>query len=115
MSNIVDLIARLEAAKEGCWELDQAIALLPTFLGVSFEDGEYPPFTISLDAAVLLVPPDMLPMTMVTFSTPAKAGAHDGSKEYLYFEGATPALALCIAALKARDDRDRDAVRGERA
>ena len=108
-----EFIAELEKTTGPSRELDAAIARAIGLGEVEWDDGEVwcgrfdespvrvPAFSESLDAAMTLVPPEMLPLTMVIFSTPAKAGAQDGTR-YVYFEGATPALALCIAALRAR-------------
>lgn len=122
------LIARLEAATEGSRELDAALWMLdpPTeFFGSKVErmhrgaDGEsitidtangfrhfraaYPSrMTTSIDAAVALVPAVLRDVLMIQFGAPAKAGfVREG--RFTYFEGATPALAVCIAALRARE------------
>lgn len=106
-----DLIKRLEEATEGSEQLDLDIAIA---LGLkkpvySLDDSyaEYasksPPFTTSLDAALTLVPEGSevelhfgggaeLAFADVNLSVP---GVADGC-------GRSPALALCIAALKAR-------------
>lgn len=67
-------------------------------------------YTASIDAALALVPEGLgwgIPFGPCT--------AHDGNKERRWWEaevgphlaeGATPAIALCIAALRAREARD---------
>lgn len=113
-----DLIARLEKATHGDYFLDAALAKL---LGWTYEwqhrkplwrspDGathKLPPdFTGSIDAALTLVPEgyasavgtmafkDCSKKPWATYWTPQGA-PHSN-------EGDTPAIALCIAALKAR-------------
>lgn len=97
-----DLIAALESAQEGSLELDDRVhALLLDVLPSTakaareaFGELTVPRYTTSLDAALTLVDGDR----WTVYSGPARAvvGLHDGHN------GATPALALCIAALKAR-------------
>lgn len=98
-----DLIKRLERATEGSAHLDLEIAIA---LGIkkpvySLDDSyaEYAaktaPYTTSLDAALTLVPDRSywrLNSLNEAFCTPCDDIAH----------GCTPALTLCIAALKAR-------------
>ena len=121
-----DLITRLEQASEGNRELDMEIqrplevAKHPDAVFVDedgqvwfadvYEDGEPaswtyadpPHYTTSIDAALTLVPEKLTNRTFMETCIPAKAGFRKNGKAVLYFEAATPALALCIAALKAR-------------
>ena len=105
-SDLSALIARVEAATGPGRELDAEISKRAGH-AVMYWDGEHTarPFTASLDAAVSLVPSghnwslDML--------------CRDGNEARTFYgehpneidteaTGATPALALCAAALKAR-------------
>lgn len=121
-----ELIARLEAVAGPSRELDFDIACAVDFkiaddLGFREYAATYPKFaardnfpayTASIDAALTLVPDDMgyeigIPVP------PTEARPHgrkpwadlwweiDGPREFL-INAATPAIALCIAALKAR-------------
>jgi hypothetical protein len=124
---IPDLIKRLEEAREGSRELDEAIALAvyPEMERRTVADPitgteqvwylhgtrvRIEPYTTSVDAALTLVPEgwriaemkdgiksDRGPYCNTRLWCPANPGlgyAYPGN-------GATPALALCIAALKA--------------
>lgn len=106
MSDIGELLARLEAASEGSAEFDGLIVSELKLYDMCTREGagwlKAPSFTQSVDAALMLVPEEVVPFLMVGFGTPAKAGAHDGNRDYRYFEGATPALALCILSFKYR-------------
>ena len=132
MTDIASLIARLEAAPFGARGFDEEIwlALGGTLQPVREVGGhshtrwidadgsrrtqETTNFTTSLDDALLLVPehhtwtvsgPDMKPQA---YACLCDRGKHQPIKpwlvEYPVFEcdAATPALALCIASLKAR-------------
>jgi hypothetical protein len=111
------LIARLEMATEGSRDLDDAIFDLlhpPRIENVELPEGfgEGPPhnfgrwtpeYTASLDAALRLVPEDT--DWCVGVGSPGYAAGlgeidDDGPKHV--GRAATPALALCIAALHAR-------------
>lgn len=100
-----DLIARLEAAPEGSRELDQDI-----FFAVHDQDREayravgppgVLPYTTSLDAALTLVPEGCQWGLEVWGENGGNAAwvmpPHGHPSRY----AATPALAICIAALKA--------------
>lgn len=112
-SDIEDLLARLEAASEGGRALDKAIGRIagtykPPDRGDPF--GSSPPYTTSLDSAATLTDGKWWtagpgktredePLYGAAIYKPVigepqliASGEHD----------ATPALALCIAALKAR-------------
>lgn len=109
-----DLIARLEAATEGSRELDGAI--YETVTGVRItgpRDKEWlvvPFYTTSLDAALTLVPEGLCwglnthPEDEIFNPGGAQAFVSDMLEDgiYAHADAATPALALCIAALKAR-------------
>lgn len=108
--SIDEMIARLEAATEGSDELDSAISDC-----VSGQTESYGCYTRSVDFALTLVPEGFAVRDFSIWpkmrSTVTVLGAHLES-DGLYWhhggdgrweaEGATPALALCIAALKAR-------------
>ena len=128
-----DLIARLESAAEGSRELDEAIVrtLYPEAI-VDFyiygddekavhtvfharpliaDKSELPFFTTSLDAALTLVPkePKNEPSGIYDYQLESTNGgltisARVGNSEPCFAE--TIALALCIAALKAKDSTD---------
>lgn len=124
-----DLIAKLEAALEGSRELDFDMALAIGNMRIipedyqhseyaeAYIDGEWecigsegqwedywlPNWTTSIDAALTLVPEgryftlrtiSVRPQAMVHCPPRTKLGNHNG-------EASTPALALCIAALKS--------------
>jgi hypothetical protein len=127
-----DLIARLEAASEGSRELDEEIAhLAHTYQAPDRGDpyGSWPHYTTSLDAARELVPEGMAADIHIgprgfyndaTIWQPIKGEDDQGRRTTSYkpFEAKsvrdgriyqnTPALALCIAALKARLISDRE-------
>lgn len=114
------LIARLEAATEGSETLNEIIAVdlgyvyLPgdgfTMYQASWmKDNEkvaLPDWTRSLDAALSLVPEgwiwDVTSTGAAWVMTDQSAAERLGEDLHLMASGATPALALCIAALKAR-------------
>lgn len=134
MTALSDLIARLEAAKEGSRELDAEIAVAvfetqktdddliyarPCAKGDNCAPGTYWHvqrsgmslrtafnYTTSLDAALTLVPEDLswavkspgFQSLRKTFLVELESGDYQWCGE-----GWTPALALCIAALKARE------------
>lgn len=107
-----DLIEKLEAATEGSRELDTDIwsaVRCPTLF------NDRPPYTTSLDAALTLVAEgwgwaaaeldEGVPSAVTTNRKPQiKPGTLDSNPDKIDFrtKAATPALALCIAALKAR-------------
>lgn len=106
-----DLIARMETATGGSRELD--LEILCEMDGVPKESrctGDVaPPYTTSLDAALTLVEPGGLWvagfMDMGAFArycAPMPDGGYVGGYQEIY--AATPALALAIVALKARQE-----------
>ena len=114
---MTDLITELESAPEESRELDVAIArsLGRNTYGedqeVTLADGNktlepIPHYTTSLDAAVTLVPEEW--HWEITDIGTAWVGTHLTAQKVVKFaaNAATPALALCIAALKARQADD---------
>ena len=98
-----DLIAKLEAATEGSGTFDRAIrdALGLSALLVPPDGGdEAHPYTTSLDAAMKLVPEDRIWSVGKIVRAPGYIAVLDNDGHS--HKGSTPALALCIAALKAR-------------
>lgn len=115
MSDLDTLIRDLEEATEGSRELDTAVTnwmwrekwgkKLPKDLSIE-------PYTTSLDAALTLVPEgwkweianhagdDDGPRAALWWGIPAE---HNDEIKQIGAHGNTPALALCIAALKARN------------
>ena len=110
-----ELIAKLEAAKDGSWELgDEVLLACGWKTTANFDPANPHPYwirpdgvnvginqpdpTTSLDAALTLVP-DSYQWSVTDWRVKAYAqiGATISSAE-----AAAPALALCIAALKAR-------------
>ena len=114
-----DLIARLEAVTEGNRELDKAIGLdvvgfdpnmLPTqWPDIGSPPSPWPPYTTSLDAALTLVPAiwRVYNIKEAYIYPPNKWFAclerRREHRESMIGKAPTPALALCIAALKARN------------
>ena len=124
--NNKDLIARLEAAEKGARRLDYAIAwklgkIVPapheieringpsynetvSLVGGGVSAGYMPPhYTTSLDAALTLVPEDAEWEAGSAKLLPAGywASVVNKTTEYPVKLCSTPALAVCIAALKA--------------
>ena len=95
------LIAALEAAAVGSRELDERIALC---VGWAVQpDGQMqagmPAYSTSLDAAQTLVPVAETVRVWLTIGAPGAWAAIDFSVPH---KAATPALAMCSAALRAR-------------
>jgi hypothetical protein len=115
----VDLIARLEAPPEGSRVLDQeifhALDLCPKVSDGTCCDYRAPDYTTSLDAALTLVPDQAADEAVFwRVGNDGEGGNPADFKAEIYvtsllvgkqFNGtaATPALALAIAALKARE------------
>lgn len=105
-NSLAELIAEIEGATEGSRELDEKIAGLEyaTSLGEMFIGGnwvEIPAYSDSLDAALKLVEPH--------WNKPTISGGPKGwwvcidtGEEVFEADAATPALALTLACLKAR-------------
>ena len=101
---MTDLIARLEAAEGPDPRLDREIAVIQG----GYKEVGWPAYTTSMDAALTLVPEGH------TYSFIHRIGEYPeasvaaqpdaGFWSAVVATAATPALALCIAALKARDD-----------
>jgi magnesium-transporting ATPase (P-type) len=126
MSDLLSLISRLEAAKEVSRELDAEIEIsrrrflfgAAAVAGMSIQPGGWivggdspnpikaPAYTSSVDAALSLVPEGLM-VSMTIGSGQAVANVKTGSilnpktREWSGY-AATPALALCIASLRAR-------------
>jgi len=118
------LIQRLQEAMEGSRELDCAIARAfdwtynrdveycwrppsESALKVSFQS--IPAFSTSIDAAMTLVPEGFwLHLSSFTSDIPERGSVHlygnRGLGDDYPADAATPALALCIAALSAKED-----------
>ena len=108
MTNLSDLIAWIEAASGPDRAIDWAIHLRDGLEGVGMY-GAHPAYTTSIDAALTLVP-EGYAYTIYGGDPNRKDSASLGripnpgelmADDYVG-EGATPALALCAAALKAR-------------
>lgn len=109
MSDLLKLIERLENASEGSRELDAEIANSYGGLsGMGYEiweavEAHAPHYTTSLDAALTLVPEGCY----VRIETGPAHDFHSAEIEaddddYDALNAPSPALALCIASLKAR-------------
>ena len=110
---MTDLIKRLEEAEEGSPFLDREIWVALEFAG-NRSPVCAPEYTTSLDAAVALAE-RVLPGCLWTAGSNTYDGAPNGQAEVFlpvpsdFHDGcgevtaATPALALCIAILKATD------------
>lgn len=108
-TKITDLLARLESAMEGSGELDIEIAR-----AVYGNDGQYREFTRSLDSALTLVPDEWREhgniawpgyedgVLMADARVDLGHVLSSGGAPRVQAFAATPALALCIAALRAR-------------
>lgn len=92
---LVELAERCEAATEG--DVSLSYAIWQAVVGPTAPHSAQPDYTESLDAAVALVPevPDWF-----CGRAHEKPFAHIDGTEVRY--AATPALALCAAALRAR-------------
>lgn len=98
-----ELVAKLEAATEGSRELDYAVEMSrydpETMYALNLKlSGDLPHYTTSLDAALTLVPEGYC--WSIGFAGRTIANVW---KTPTPSKGGTPALALCIAALKARE------------
>ena len=101
-SDLADLIARLERAEGPDCELDCAI-----YAFVFVAQDNPPPYTGSVDAALTLVPEGV---EEVRLQINKEVGCSNATMDPDTFVGETvvgtanhPALALCIAALRARE------------
>jgi len=116
---MTSLIKRLEALTGPSREVDAEIAKATGWESVPWEFAgtrgvtwyasgpeaykECPHFTGSIDAALTLMPATLKNTVLLQTSSPAKAGFGRDGKKFTYFEGVTAPIALCIAALKARE------------
>jgi len=115
-----DLIQRLQDATEGSRELDFDIALSIGWTrewyiscygwknpkGQQCSERYVPAFSTSIDAAMTLVPEGHGTVALEITRKSARAAIGNDTQEGFVGEAAeapTPALALCIAALKAKE------------
>lgn len=100
---------------DGCWarRVDEQIIDIGSFMdsGATSSDVYLPRYTTSVDAALTLVPDEWTAWEVASRGGKRKFRAEVsrlrdpsdyGSEEGEYGHASTPALALCIAALKAR-------------
>lgn len=99
-----ELIERLEGLTGPNFEIEQEIGRLmnPNATRLSV----FPAYTASIDAAMTLVPEGYV-WSINTFAEPSRASAYLVRHDNCYVRTneqfcATPAIALCIAALKAK-------------
>jgi hypothetical protein len=99
-----DLIERLKVAKGPDRDLDSEILFLITSGVGCGHSRSGPAFTASIDAAMTLVPEGTgFGLLLSRDRKDCRADIWgDERTEERFFIGATPALALCIAALQAR-------------
>ena len=98
-----ELIERIEASSEGSRELDKKLCAI--YLGHPVPLGcPIPRYTTSIDAALTLVPAGF-DWRVGHYAGHPNAGAVVATPEIeaTRCDAATPALALCAAALKARE------------
>lgn len=112
MSELADIIARLEKATGPDEAIDAevwCVVYAPDVVAID-HGAKFPPYTTSIDAALTLVPnqPWIGPWSILSrgnsWEAEIGAGFHprDVGYESRAKSNATPAIALCIAALKAR-------------
>jgi hypothetical protein len=104
MTDLQSLLSRLEKAQEGNWRLDKAIS--EKVVGRTYFGGLDQRFSRSVDAALSLVPEGLM-VSMTIGHGQAVANVKTGSilnPETREWPGyaKTPALALVVAALRAR-------------
>lgn len=99
-----ELIAKLEAATGPSRELDHEIAYTVKWNGHWRGPEAIPPFLASIDAALLLVPDDMWWTAGGCKREQHASVGYEDLDLGDVFEGfgANPAIAVCIAALKAK-------------
>lgn len=109
---LIDLAERVEAASGPDREIDQDVFCevdLAPFVEGAFDAYRAPTYTVSLDAAMTLVP-EKWRLRQINYSAPCAddrkwhLNLHGGSEGQDTFvgRGVTPALALTAAALRAR-------------
>lgn len=102
--DVDDLITRLEAATEGGRELD---ALIGNAVGrtpdgwVNYPHAYEKHYTTSVDAALTLMPEGRA-FALLVYEAGAASAAIGEPPQFGEHEAPSPALALCIAAIKAR-------------
>ena len=111
------LIKKLETVEKGSRLLDIEILreINPEYKNMdveSFAKGwlfgkgnhpiKVPSYTTSIDAAITLIPAALYNRAYFELCKPPMAGFRKSDMAILYYEAATPALAICVAALKAR-------------
>jgi hypothetical protein len=114
MTDLIGLAERCEKATGPDRELEQDICDTvhgPNYMPNVFQqDGSrIPRYTASLDAAMTLVPNGMgWSVNRYASGTWARAGVYEdnGRDPGYYCDAATPALALCAAALRARATKE---------
>lgn len=94
-----ELIAALEAATGPSFVLDLSIAFYVRPADIAQTLGPRP-YTASIDAAMTLVP-ERWQWVLDGGDTPSRACLLDRGERCVDVTGATPAIALCIAALRA--------------
>ena len=99
-----DLISRLEAATGPGRELDAEIAGTETATVHWHDDEETPRYTTSIDAALTLKKPGQFLDRLTECNTDGLCEARICGTDGTCFIGVakTPALAICIAALRAQ-------------
>jgi hypothetical protein len=104
---MTDLIERLEAATGPSWELDASInyAVNPHASGIY----GHPPYTTSIDAALTLVPEGWTGLDIISYQRRTRYTVElsrllddDVEEDLRTGRGPTIAIALCVAALRAR-------------
>lgn len=105
----VELIAALEGSTGAMFALDRAIRDW-LWEGIEPVPGIPKPYTSSLDAALTLVPEEWTAWELRSRANKTRFVAEVAKLGHVHDEttvsgwGDTPAIALCIAALKARGD-----------
>ena len=98
----MELIDRLEAAQEGSRELDAEIGAEARYMSPK----SVPHYTTSIDAALTLVPEGSTGFLLNADEPYSQATIfRDGDGAIGQGLGKSPALALCIAALRAKEVR----------
>lgn len=101
MTERAKLIEQLEKLKAADRATDWQIHCRNGLLGVGHY-GPHPAYTSSIDAAITLVPKDgPYIWSWRVGNTPSGRGFSYIGTSQIEHEGASPAIALCIAALKA--------------
>jgi len=114
---LIELIAALEAAEGPSQTLDCAIESWAVKMPVCIGEFGPQPFTSSIDTALKLVPEVWL-WKLTNCTVPTHGGKYMAvvwklvsetqARPIISVMGATPAIALCIAALKARAEMEKN-------